>query len=136
MPTFDDCPSRADRIRLRQVEMPNVRVMPTVRDCPSSSCATFELPKFDLPKVDLPSVDVRSHRRLARDAAYVGVGLVVMTVERVAERCGSGLKAEATTPHAASWPTPSPDPRARITPGSQGAPGTSRGPGRPPLPIL
>ena len=46
----------------------------------------FELPKFDLPNVDLPSVELPSVEQVAgfaRDAAYVGIGLVVMTAERL-----------------------------------------------------
>ena len=57
-----------------------------VRAARSSSCPTFELPKFDLPKIDLPEVDLPSAEQIAgfaRDAAYVGVGLAVMTAERL-----------------------------------------------------
>ena len=51
----------------------------------------FELPKFDLPNVDLPNVElpnvdlpsVEQIAGFARDAAYVGIGLVVMTAERL-----------------------------------------------------
>ncbi len=46
----------------------------------------FELPKFDLPNVDLPNVELPSVEQVAgfaRDAAYVGIGLVVMTAERL-----------------------------------------------------
>jgi hypothetical protein len=42
-----------------------------------------ELPKFDLPEVDLPSVEQIAG--FYRDAAYVGIGLVVMTAERLQE---------------------------------------------------
>ena len=58
----------------------------------------FELPKFelpfDLPKVDLPKFELPDMPELptaeqalafARDAAYVGVGLAVVTAERIAE---------------------------------------------------
>ena len=50
---------------------------------PEFELPDFELPKFDLPKVELPEVDLpdcpASSRSsaFARDAAYVGVGLVV-----------------------------------------------------------
>lgn len=46
----------------------------------------FDLPKFDLPKVDLPDVDLPTVEQIAgfaRDAAYVGIGLAVMTAERL-----------------------------------------------------
>ena len=46
----------------------------------------FELPTFELPKVDLPEVDLPSVEQIAgfaRDAAYVGIGLAVMTAERL-----------------------------------------------------
>jgi hypothetical protein len=55
----------------------------------------FELPKFelpfDLPKVDLPEFDMpelptaEQVLGFARDAAYVGIGLAVVTAERIAE---------------------------------------------------
>ena len=56
---------------------------------------TIDWPKADLPKVDLPGVDVERLGDLARDAAYAGVGLVVLTVEKIAER-GRQLQAEFT----------------------------------------
>ena len=82
---------------------------------------TFELPTlpFELPSLsDLPTIDVNACSRpelpsfeqvagVARDAAYVGVGLAVMTVERlqaagakVAELVTAGVeqaRAAATT---------------------------------------
>ena len=46
----------------------------------------FELPKFELPDVDLPELPTAEQiLAFARDAAYVGVGLAVVTAERVAE---------------------------------------------------
>lgn len=46
----------------------------------------FDLPKFDLP--ELPDFDVPVDRvaAMARDAAYVGVGAVVVTAQKVDER--------------------------------------------------
>ena len=41
------------------------------------------MPKFDLADVDLPSAE--QVVGFARDAAYVGVGLAVMTAERLQE---------------------------------------------------
>jgi hypothetical protein len=46
----------------------------------------FELPKFELPNADLPEIELPSVEQIAgfaRDAAYVGIGLVVMTAERL-----------------------------------------------------
>ena len=55
---------------------------------PKFEVPEFELPKFDLPKIDLPEVDLPSAERIAgfvRDAAYVGVGLVVLSAEKLQE---------------------------------------------------
>ena len=56
----------------------------------------LQFPKFDLPKVDLPKVDVDRLADVARDAAYVGVGLVALTAEKLDER-RRGIQAEVTT---------------------------------------
>ncbi len=69
--------------------------MPTA---PKTNVPKFELPKFEFPKIDLPKfelpkfdladVDLPSAEQVvscARNAAYVGVGLAVTTVERVQE---------------------------------------------------
>jgi hypothetical protein len=48
----------------------------------------IDLPRFDLPKmpeIDLP-VDVKRVADLARDAAYAGVGAVVISAQKVEER--------------------------------------------------
>jgi len=56
---------------------------------PTVELPTFDLtnfPQFDLPKIDLPGVELPSVDELtgyARDAAYIGVGLAVLTVERL-----------------------------------------------------
>jgi len=55
-------------------------------EMPKFEMPNFELPKFELPEIDLPEIDLPSVEQLtacARDAAYVGVGLAAMTVERV-----------------------------------------------------
>jgi hypothetical protein len=56
----------------------------------------IDLSKLDLPKVDLPGVDVDRLTDLVRDAAYAGVGLVALTVEKIAER-RRDVQAEVTT---------------------------------------
>ena len=46
----------------------------------------FELPKFELPEFDMPELpSTEQVIGFARDAAYVGVGLAVVTAERLAE---------------------------------------------------
>jgi hypothetical protein len=42
---------------------------------------TFELPRFELPAVELPSLEQVT--TLTRDAALVGVGLTVMSLDRL-----------------------------------------------------
>ena len=62
---------------------------------PKFDMPKFEMPKFEMPTIDLSGVDVERLSDLARDAAYAGVGLVVLTVEKIAER-GRELQAEFT----------------------------------------
>ncbi len=64
----------------RKVELPTVRL---------PELPTFELPSFDLPKFELPDTPELPVDRIAgfaRDAAYVGVGAVVVTAQRAEER--------------------------------------------------
>jgi hypothetical protein len=63
---------------------------------PKVDLPKFDLPKFEMPKVDLPKVDVDRLGELARDAAYVGVGLVTLTAQKVGDR-RRGIQAEITT---------------------------------------
>jgi hypothetical protein len=69
--------------------MPNVEL-------PKFDLPKFEMPKVDLPKIDLPKIDTERLGDLARDAAYVGVGLVVLTAQKVDDR-RRGIQAEITT---------------------------------------
>ncbi|HUF99957.1 MAG TPA: hypothetical protein VMM60_17660 [Ilumatobacter sp.] len=59
-------------------------------ELPKFELPKFELPKFELPKVDVPKVDVPADvarvADFARDAAYVSLGAVVVTVKAVDER--------------------------------------------------
>jgi hypothetical protein len=69
LPSFD-----LPKIDLSKFELPQIKR------------PDFELPKFELPKVELPNVDLPSAERIAgfaRDAAYVGIGLAVVTAERL-----------------------------------------------------
>jgi hypothetical protein len=57
-------------------------------ELPKFDVPKFDLPKFDLPKIDLADIDLPSAEQVvgcARNAAYVGVGLAVTTVERFQE---------------------------------------------------
>ena len=46
----------------------------------------FKLPSVEMPKIDLPGdIDVDRVVDLARDAAYIGVGAVVMTAQKADE---------------------------------------------------
>ena len=87
---WPDSTSDLSKFDLRDSNDPEVRAARS-SSCPSSSCPKFELPKFDLPKFDVPSSRTSTcpppsrSTGCARDAAYVGVGLAVMTVERVQE---------------------------------------------------
>jgi hypothetical protein len=74
MPTFEMPTFEMPKFEMPKFEMPKFE-MPTF-DMP-----TFEMPTIDLPEVDLPSVEQIAG--FARDAAYVGVGLAVMTAERL-----------------------------------------------------
>ena len=59
--------------------------MPTF-EMPKFEMPKFEMPTFEMPKMDLPEVDLPSAEQItgfARDAAYVSVGLAVMTAERL-----------------------------------------------------
>jgi hypothetical protein len=47
------------------------------------SLPTFGLPTVDLPNIDLPQIDLDRVAGVVRDAAYVGVGLAVLAVQRV-----------------------------------------------------
>ena len=63
---------------------------PTTIDLSKLDLRTITLPKFDMPKFDMPAVDlpVDAERiaELARDAAYVGVGAVVVVAQQADER--------------------------------------------------
>lgn len=67
--------------------------IPTIQlpkfELPKFDLPTFELPKFELPTFDVPSFEVpdlpsaEQVTSYVRDAAYIGVGLAAMTVERL-----------------------------------------------------
>jgi hypothetical protein len=72
---------------LRNIEWPKFE-LPKF-DLPKFEMPDFELPKWELPKFDLPKLEdveiptLDQVTAYARDAAYVGIGLAAMTVERV-----------------------------------------------------
>ena len=67
--------------------------IPTIQlpkfELPKFDLPKFELPKFELPKFDVPNFEVpdlptaEQVTSYVRDAAYIGVGLAAMTVERL-----------------------------------------------------
>ena len=126
MPTFTlpNLPTGLDfsKLDLSKVQLPKFDVpkfdVPKI-NWPKIDLRKIDLSKVDVPKVDLPGVDVDRLGDLARDAAYAGVGLVVLTVEKIAER-GRGLQAEATTPARSVGRRHRLIRHSRITPGSQG----------------
>ncbi|MET0145969.1 MAG: hypothetical protein ABW328_14485 [Ilumatobacteraceae bacterium] len=69
IPTLDDLPFGRPSFTMPSFSMPSVNI------------PNFEMPAFEMPAVDLPSAE----RVLGavRDTAYVGVGLLVMTAERL-----------------------------------------------------
>jgi hypothetical protein len=85
MPTFPTLP----RIDLSDLDFSKLE-WPKIEwpkfDLPEFDLSKFELPKFDLPTVDLPDFELPTVEQIAgfaRDAAYVGIGLAVMTAERL-----------------------------------------------------
>lgn len=66
-------PTRIDltRFDLRNIEMPRL-----------------EMPNVEMPDVEMPEIDVSVDRvaGFARDAAYAGVGAVVITAQKATER--------------------------------------------------
>ena len=54
-------------------------------DMPKMDLPKVDLPKMDLPKFELPELPVDADRMidLARDAAYAGVGVAVVTVQKL-----------------------------------------------------
>jgi hypothetical protein len=89
--------------------------MPTIRDLPSIDLTKFEFPKIDfskvelptidfskveLPAIDVPKVDLPDLDRVlavARDAAYIGIGMTVLGVNeaQVRRRAAQARLAEA-----------------------------------------
>ena len=54
-------------------------------EMPKFDMPSFDMPKFELPKVELPQ-DATRVADFARDAAYVGLGAVVVTAKAADER--------------------------------------------------
>lgn len=76
------------RFDIRNVDLPKLD-LPKI-DLPKLDLPKADLPKLDLPNVDLPKLDLPAGidraSDLARDAAYVGVGAMVVTAQKVDER--------------------------------------------------
>ncbi len=54
-------------------------------DMPKFDMPKFDMPQVDMPKFELPELPVDADRviGLARDAAYAGVGVAVLTVQKL-----------------------------------------------------
>lgn len=95
----DDVQEAVDRLTaaIRNIEVPDVK-LPTIEwssfdmpkiDMPKVDMPDFKLPEFDMPKIDIPDVELPSTDQMvdfARDAAYVGVGVAVVTAQKADER--------------------------------------------------
>ena len=83
---FDPTTIDLSRLDVRNVALPKF-------DMPKFDVRNVALPKFDMPKFDMPEipnvdlpVDAERVAGLARDAAYVGVGAVVVVAQQADER--------------------------------------------------
>jgi hypothetical protein len=99
VPSLDFSKLDLSKLQFPKVELPKFDLpkfeMPKF-EMPKVDLPKFDLPKFEMPKVDLPKVDVDRLGELARDAAYVGVGLVTLTAQKVDDRRRE-IQAEITT---------------------------------------
>lgn len=74
---------------LRKVSFPDVK-LPDLKlgdvKLPDFKLGDVKLPDVKLPEVDLPEVDTDRLLGVARDAAYVGIGLTVLAVQQTQVR--------------------------------------------------
>jgi hypothetical protein len=89
LPGLDLSKFDLSKVKLPKFEMPKF-------DIPKFDFPKVDLSKFDIPKVDLSAVDADRLGEIARDAVYVGVGLVALTVQKVDE-AGRGIRTELAT---------------------------------------
>lgn len=73
-----------EKLSLPKFEVPKVD-LPKIA-MPRIDLTNLDLAKIDLPKFDLPKFDLSRATELARDAAYIGVGAVVVSVQTADER--------------------------------------------------
>ena len=84
IPTIDLSKLNLGDWKLPEFKLPEFKL-------PEFKLPDVELPKFDLPQFDVPSFELsdlptpEQVTGYVRDAAYVGVGLAAMTVERMQE---------------------------------------------------
>ena len=72
---------------LPKVDLPTIDVdRLTSFDLTKVDLSKVDLSKVDLPKVDLPEIDTDRLFGLARDAAYISIGLGVLTVQQTQVR--------------------------------------------------
>jgi hypothetical protein len=77
-------------VDLSKFELPKLDLskMPKF-ELPKFEMPRFEMPRFEMPDVEIPEipeVDVDRIAGLARDAAYVGIGLAVLSVQQAQVR--------------------------------------------------
>ena len=78
-PSFDLSNFDLSRIDISKVDLPTI-------DFSSIELPNIDLPNIDLRGIDLPQVDTERVVGLARDAAYVGIGLGVLAVQQAQVR--------------------------------------------------
>ena len=52
-------------------------------DLSNFDLSKLEMPKFDMPKFDMPKVDTAAVTNVAKDAAYIAIGLAVLTIQKL-----------------------------------------------------
>lgn len=77
MPTLDDLKNDLRNVRLPKLDLPKL-------DLPKLGLPKWDLPELDLTRLDLP-IDADRVGGVARDAAYVGIGAVVVTAQKLEE---------------------------------------------------
>lgn len=70
---------------MASVKFPTLPTFPSF-DLSSFDLSKINLPKINLPKIDTPDIDTEAVANIARDAAYVVVGIAVVALQRVQVR--------------------------------------------------
>ena len=83
-PSFDLSNFDLSRIDISKVDLPTIDFSSI--ELPNIDLPNIDLPNIDLRGIDLPQVDTERVVGLARDAAYVGIGLGVLAVQQAQVR--------------------------------------------------